>query len=235
MSIIFTADFSTRETLLRDFVIDAADQSRASLVMSDRTGRNALKLTTLPGDVSPLPGSGTMERCDAAMVHPNSEAPVALAGCIVEFWHDVMLPVGEFVLPQGRAHVLADLHGIRAAKAANWHLNFVNYNNPDATKWGLLQLQRFSGDPMSPTEHAVVLGESRLGKWYCFRHRAKLSAGEDGFFRTWMNGRLVMDHYGPTIYPSDAVYLKLANYHLPSDPAAQCSVIHDRVGLKVLG
>ena len=43
----------------------------------------------------------------------------------------------------------------------------------------------------------------------------------------WLNGRRVLVHHGPTLYPGISCYLKLANHHDASGSAS--SIVFDRV------
>jgi hypothetical protein len=187
-------------------------------------------LTTQPGD-DHIAFSQNMERCDEYQCHRGTEAPVGYVGCAIGIEHSILLPSGKFRMPIGEAYVLADLHGKLDGKAANFMVDFVNWNSAMKDKLGWLQIQIFNGDPMNPTEHAVAVCKPEFDKWYDFRHEMFLSAGDDGYSRSWCNGQLVMEHTGPTVYAADFVYWKIANYHaVRSDvPPAAYSVLHDRV------
>lgn len=218
-----------------DLYIQAKDPSRMTLVDCDRSADKAICLTTKPGDTD-VEGSGAMERCDGYNVHRGTADPVAYVGCKLRIRHSVMLPSGKFRMPIGEAYNLADLHGWRPAHAANLAVNFVNWNSKMTDKLGWLQIQRSIGDPMSPTERSVAVCKPEFDVWYDFEHKIYLTSGEDGFCNSYMNGRPIMYHKGPTVYPADFVYFKIANYHaVRTDvPNVESSVIHDRISIEVM-
>ena len=74
---------------------------------------------------------------------------------------------------------------------------------------------------MIPTDSIV------RNTWYDFVYHVKWSSGSDGYMQAWVNGVLMLDHRGPTLYTGYGVYLKLANYHSATGQAS--SIIHDRV------
>lgn len=230
MALTWQSDFSTPATLARDFVIQAKDPSRATLVDCDRTGGKALRLHTEPGDTD-IAGSGTMERCDAYRCVPSTADPfVHNKGSSFWFAHSILLP-DDYQLPKGEATNLADFHNsIPGPGQANMSIGFGNWNQPEAT-WGRLQLQRAVGDPLKPTIYVVDLGVPVRNAWYDCLYHVRWSEKADGYFDAWVNGRLVMEHAGPTLYAGQGVYFKAANYRYPTTPNAACSVIHDRVRL----
>jgi hypothetical protein len=63
--------------------------------------------------------------------------------------------------------------------------------------------------------------------WYHFVYHVKWSSQADGFFDAWVNGARKMAYRGPTLYPDQGCYLKLANYHAAFGKPT--SVIHARV------
>lgn len=211
---------------------DPASGTRATLVDCARTRGKALQLHTEPGDTD-VAFSGLMERSDGYHAHRGTADPVAYAGCEMAIEHSIFMPSTRFRMPIGESYNLADLHGGRKdAAAANLAVGFVNWNSAMKDKLGWLQIQLNTGDPTKPTEHAVALCVPQFDKWYDFRHELRLSSGDDGYCRSYLNGDLVMDHQDcPTMYASDFVYFKLANYHaVRTDiPNVASSVIHDRL------
>lgn len=218
----------------RDLIWQAKDKSRFSLVDVARTGRKATMFTTLPGDTD-IAGSKALERTDVYLCIPGTAAPSTYGEGIEQWWaHSVMFP-DSFQQPLWHPYVVFDFHNTGEALYANMHLNFQRIAGDDKAP-GLLRLQRFFGDPQKPTERYVTLGALRRNDWYDFVYHVRWSSGNDGFFTAWLNGRLVMDDVGPTLYKGQSVYMKLANYHLPFRPGvdgtpAPSSVIHDRVRL----
>lgn len=220
---------------LLGWTIQSADPAKRVSLVANRTGGKALCLSTEPGDID-VAYSGLMERCDAYMSHPGTVDPFGFLGCELEIYHSLFLPRDRFRLPIGESYVLADLHGWRKdASAANFMVNFVNWNSPMQDKLGWLQIQLFHGNPVSPTEYAVALCVPTFDTWYDFHHQVRLSSGQDGYFRSSLNGVPVLSYRGPTTFAADFVYFKLANYHaIRTDiPSVPCSVIHDSVQVRV--
>lgn len=214
---------------LKDFIVQA-NPGRVTSFPSPRTSGYALKLTTNPTDTG-VAGSGAMERSDVYQRLGTTAAPVLYRE--VEHWwaHSVMFPT-EFTFPMGPAYMVLDFHNYPDAPGMpNFILNFVNWNG-DNKKLGQLQLQRFIGDPLKPTERSVIADETpKKNFWYDFVYHVRWTDKNDGFFTAWVNGKLVMDHTGPTLYQGGSVYLKLANYHFPDGKGLASTVIHDRVVL----
>lgn len=230
----WTADLVGRTNLC----IQAADPSRAT---NDANG--ALCLTTLPGD-DHVVYSGPMRRCDGYARIPGTLDPQTY-GEGESMWvnHAVLFP-SDF--QQGRWHpyIVFDFHGVddpalAKAIAANLHVNFRAVED-DPTALGRLQIQGYYGDPTKPTEYHAVLGAIERNRWYNFLHHVLWTSARTGYLRSWLNGRLVMNHRGPTLFQDRRrVYLKIANYHLPVTQAEQdqlgwaptpaSSVWHDRV------
>lgn len=223
--------------LARDWVIQAKDPSRVSLVDCARTGEQALRLTTLPGDEN-IVGSGDMRRCDLYRCVPGTaDAVVYGEGSAHWLAHSVLFP-DDFQFPRWYPYIVANYHGTGESKAANFHVNFRRDPKGDELP-GLLQLQRFTGDPMNPTEHYVVIGKPERNVFYDFMHHFRWSSKSDGYARSWLNGKLIMEHSGPTLYAGQGTYFKISAYHLPVPqaeidqlgyaPTPASSVIHDRV------
>lgn len=228
--ITWQPDFSALP--LKDFIVQSKP-NRVSLVDCARTGRKALKLRTEPGDTN-VEYSGDMERCDSYQCTPGT-ADRVLYTSGTQWWANSFMLTEETQLPHGEAYMLVDWHNYpEQFGQSNVIIGFANWNDPEPSHWGQLMIQRFVGDPAKPTEHTVILGKPERDVWYDFVHHVHWSAKPDGFFRSWLNGRLVMDHVGPTLYQGagQGVYFKLANYHAPvSTPLGfqASSVIHDRV------
>lgn len=184
---------------------------RSRFVPVAREGRQAIELTTLPGD-DEVHGSGHWERNDL-------ELPPSREYCNEgqdEWWSFSVLFPDHYVEP-----VLGDVmdfHGNASHGQAN--LNLVSVR-------GELRLHGFYGDVDHPGEYRKDLGRIRRNRWYDFVYHVKWSSRDDGYMIAWMNGRKVLVHHGPTLYPRISCYLKLANYHTPSRRPS--SVIFDRV------
>lgn len=213
--------------------MQAADPSR---ITNDVNG--ALRLETRPGDEG-IVGSRAMRRCDGYACIPGTADPV-IYGEGQSMWvnHAVRFP-SDF--QQGRWHpyIVFDFHSVREALAANLHVNFRKVEGDDAAL-GQLQIQGYYGDPMAPTEYHAVLGAIERNRWYSFLHHVLWTTRTTGYLKSWVNGRLVMNHRGPTLFrDGQAVYLKVANYHLPVTPeeiaqgifapTPASAVWHDRV------
>lgn len=229
-------DFSSLDVIGVPGVISAAtwmreskDASRVTLIPCARSGGTSLRLHTEPTDTD-IEWSGTMARCDIYRCHKGTADP-EVYGNGSSFWfaHSIMLP-DDFQAPSGTSYVLADFHNTGKSASASFHVNHVNTWNGNTENLGLLQLQRFIGsDPMNPSSHAVLLGPPQKNVWYDFLYHVRWSEKGDGYFDAWMNGRLVMQHEGPTLFPGQGVFWKCANYWTPNGKAS--SVIHDRIRL----
>lgn len=229
--VIWQADFSKLSLVdgdpRKDLILQAKDPSRASLVQVQRTEQGALSLNTQPGDTD-IVGSGAMERCDVYQSIPGTADPVIFGeGHTHWVGHSILLPDG-FQAPSGTSYVLFDFHNTGDSISAPFHVNFVNTWKGNTDNLGLLQLQRFTGNPQDPIQHPVFIGPPIKNMWYDFVYHIRWSSGSDGYFKAWLNAKLVMDHKGPNLFKGQGVYLKLANYHLPVNNT-QSSVIHDKV------
>lgn len=217
--------------LVKDFVVQAKDPTRASLVPCERTGGQALRLHTEPGD-DHIVGSGDMRRCDKYQCIRGTENPVLYLDGTSKFYaHSVWFPP-DFQEPAGNVYNVFDFHGYpdTLGPAANFHLCFSHWNSdPTGLRLGQLQFLRFWGDPSNPKWSTVILGKIVRERWYDFVYYVRWSSHDDGFFRAWLDGKLVMAHTGPTLYVGGSVYMKLANYHSPLPDTPASSVIHDRV------
>lgn len=187
------------------------DGRRSSFVPAARSGRSAVKLTTLSGDTQ-VHGSGDWERNDLSL------APSA-AYCNEgqeEWWALSVLFPEDYVVPSNSA--VMDFHHNASGGQANFHIT--------STSRGL-EVRGFYGDVANPQEYRTKLGAVERGVWYDFVYHVKWSSAADGFMTVWMNGKKMLSHSGPTLYPGISCYLKLANYHEPF--GASNSVIFDRV------
>lgn len=214
---------------LPEFAVQARDPSRVTLV-DNGAGGKAVRLTTLPGD-DHIVNSGAMERCDLYQIIPGTLGPVVFGNGTTQWWrHRFMIP-DDYPLPNGESAVLFDFHNTGDSAAASMHVDFGNWNQPEWA-WGLLQIQRFFGnDPMRPDTLAHVIGRPVRNAWYDCLYNVRWSDKTDGYFRAWVNGKLICMDGGRTLFPGQGVYLKLANYHLPvrGSETLPASVIHDHV------
>jgi hypothetical protein len=97
----------------------------------------------------------------------------------------------------------------------------------DADRPTGLSFQIAYGVQSSPTTVRYPIGPVVRNQWYNFVYHVKWSSGPDGFFDAWVNGVQKMSYRGPTLYPGQGVYLKLANYHTAFGQPS--SVVHARV------
>ncbi len=195
---------------------------RAMVVNGGRDGGTALRLHTEPWD-NYVSGSGEFERDDVALQFNDGYQGDE------QWWaHSILFPddfaVPSWDQPTARA-VVFDFHDTRnQGGQANFHvvvepggrLMFVGNGGPNVV-----------GDLGNEFSYGADIGDLQRNTWYDFVYHVRWSAWNDGYFRAWVNGRLVLDHYGPTLYEGYGVYLKLANYHTSFGQPS--SVIHDRV------
>lgn len=183
---------------------------RVSLVAIARTGLKGIRLTTKPGDNN-VHGSGEWERTDLRLSNELSDCAEGK-----EAWwaHSVYFP-DDFSLSV--VTTVMDFHNSSEGGNANFHLISDSKG---------LRLHGFGGDQAVPVEYRADLGRVKKNAWYDFVYHVKWSAGR-GFMEAWMNGRKVLSHTGPTLYTGQFCYLKLANYHKPTEGTS--SIIHDRL------
>jgi len=184
---------------------------RSKFVAVARNGRQAIELTTLPGD-DQVHGSGSWERDDLQLAASRDYCNEGDD----EWWaFSVLFPDGysESVLGD-----VMDFHANSSHGQPN--LNLV-------AKGDRLILHGFYGDVDTPGEFQEDVGEIHRNRWYDFVIHVEWSSKEDGHMAVWVNGRRVLVHNGPTLYPHLACYLKLANYHVPTRKPS--SIIFDRV------
>jgi hypothetical protein len=185
---------------------------RSSFVAVARSGRRAVKLTTLPGD-DQVHSSGAWERDDLEL----APSPDYCNEGQDEWWAVSILFPDDYVVPRGLGAVL-DFHTNASTGAPNFNL----MSRPEG-----LRLQGDYGDMKNPTEYKAELGRVRRNVWYDFVFHMRWSSEQDGFMTAWLNGDQVLAHRGPTLYPGVSCYLKLANYH--DAAGAPSSIIYDRL------
>jgi hypothetical protein len=204
---------------------------RASIVGIGRDGGTALRLRTEVGD-NDVAESGQMERDDVFLTQYMSDG---YQGHEAWWAHSILFP-DDFTVPTWESYVVFDFHN---SGPGPWQANFhvAIERQDDITKPGLLRLVGYGGINSGDGPFGAALGQIRKNVWYDFVYHVRWSAGSDGFFDAWVNGKRVLAHRGATLYDGQGVYLKLANYHNPvCDPYPSCigshkpsSVIHDRI------
>jgi Polysaccharide lyase len=178
-------------------------------------GVRGVRLETLPGD-DQVAGSGRAERADLAL------SPQA-TGCSQgeeQWWsHELLFP-DDYVLPRPTRTdpwpwgVVFDFHQTGSGPGqANFEIEVAG--EPPQLRFSISGgAQVSSGAPGSPTRRFPV-GPIVRNHWYQFVYHVRWSAGGDGFFDAWVDGRSVLAYRGPTLYAGHGCYLKLANYHTP--------------------
>lgn len=184
---------------------------RSRFVDIARNGRRAIELTTHPGD-DEVHGSGSWERDDLQLAPSHAYCNEGQD----EWWaFSVLFPEGYSEAPLGD---VMDFHADASHGQPN--LNLV-------AKGDRLILHGFYGDVDHPGEFQEDVGRIRRNRWYDFVIHVKWSSSDDGHMAAWVDGRKVLVHDGPTLYPHLACYLKLANYHVPTRKPS--SIVFDRV------
>ena len=217
------------------FIEQARVSGRATLTSLSRDGGTALRLHTEPGDYNVV-GSGMMERDDVYLATPGT-ADAEIYGEGVEQWwaHSILFP-DDFVMPTQQSYVVFDFHNTGSgAGQANFHVAFEPSDDITTPISQPGQLKFIAHNDWG--RYGAVIGQVQKNYWYDFVYHVRWSSGSDGLFYAWVNGKLVLQHQGPTLYSGQGVYLKLANYHQPvCTPYPACagsdqpsSVIHDRV------
>ena len=210
------------------FVEQAKSADRVSLVQI--AGMNGVRLHTRPGD-SHIRGSRTAERTDLALSQRASDCYEGR-----EHWwaHSVLFP-DDYVDPP------------QSEEGGTWNWGAIGgfHNTTNGPGQGNLTLMAMPataispdrptglsfkvayGNQTSPAEATYYIGPVVRNQWYHFVYHVKWSSGEDGYFDAWVDGMRKMVYRGPTLYPGQGCYLKLANYH--SAFGQPSSVIHARV------
>jgi hypothetical protein len=200
---------------------------RFSLV--EVAGRKGVRLLTQPGD-SGVAGSGPAERSDLAL---SREATDCSEGREQWWAHSILFPDDYVDAPMSEETtwnwaVVFDFHN---SSSGNWQANFqivawpASALHPDRPTG--LGFQVAHGSQRRPTVVREPIGPIVRNVWYDFVYHIKWSSGADGFIDAWVNGEPKMRYRGPTLYPGQGCYLKLANYHTPfGKPSA---VVHARV------
>jgi len=192
-------------------------------------GVNAVRLHTEPGDNN-VTGSNSHERNDLTTSQATSDGYEGR-----EHWwaHSVLFPDDYVDPPESTASswnfgIVADFHNTtNGGGQANFQVNAMPATAISPDRPTGLSFKVSYGSQTSPTEAIYPIGPVVRNQWYNFVYHVKWSSGSDGFFDAWVNGVQKMSYRGPTLYPGQGVYWKLANYHtafgLPS------SVVHARV------
>src|SRR5260221_5109998 len=194
-----------------------------------REGPTALRLHTEPGD-SNVAGSGSAERDDLVLAPSASYCNAGQE----EWWaHSILFPDDYVDPPQSTDStwnwaVVFDFHNTApGCGQANFQINAMPLSALYSDRPTGLGFQIAYGDPSNPTVYRAPIGPVLRNLWYDFVYHIKWSAAADGYFSAWVNGVLMMDYRGPTLYAGQSCYLKLANYHTPF--GLPSSVIHDRI------
>ena len=200
---------------------------RASIVTV--AGVSAVRLHTEPGDNN-VAGSGSNERNDLTLNQSTSDGFEGR-----EHWwaHSILFPDDYVDPPQSTAGswnfgIVADFHNTtNGAGQANFQITAMPATAISPDRPTGLGFQINYGNQASPTQVNYPIGPVIRNQWYNFVYHVKWSSGSDGYFDAWVNGVQKMAYRGPTLYPGQGVYLKLANYHTPFGQPS--SVIHARV------
>jgi hypothetical protein len=254
----FSCTFASSPTTECGFTEQSKVAGRAGIVGWGRDGLTSVRLHTEPGDNNVV-FSGDMERDDLSL------SPTYTEGAEQWWAHSILFP-NDFVHPWWHPYVVFDFHNTGASPpSANFHVSFTLHcesHNPDINCDGgvpgdLIFLICFGNqDPATCQTTVIAPGGATeaitRNVWYDFVYHMKWSASA-GYIDAWVRQgnegayRRVLAYRGPTLYPGQGVYLKLANYHVvpcdipaPHTPYPQClqqsgyydppsSVIHDRV------
>jgi hypothetical protein len=192
-------------------------------------GVNAVRLHTEPGD-SDVARSRESERNDLRTSQATTDGYEGR-----EHWwaHSILFPDDYVDPPESTATswnwgAVGGFHNT-ASGAGQGNLTLmampVTAISPDRPTG--LSFQIAYGDQANPTTYVAPIGPVVRNQWYDFVYHVKWTSGPDGYFDAWVNGVQKMAYRGPTLYPGQGVYLKLANYH--SALGKPSSVIHARV------
>lgn len=186
-------------------------KARSRFVQTARNGRQAIELVTHPGDDG-VHGSGPWVR-DDLMLPPS---PDYCNEGQEEWWAFSVL------FPDGYAN--AELGDVMDFHANSSH-GQPNLNLVAKGDW--LLFAGFYGDVDNPRKFTGDIGRIQRNRWYDFVVHVMWSSKRDGHMAAWVNGRKVLMHDGPTLYPHLSCYLKLANYHTRTKRPS--SIVFDRV------
>jgi hypothetical protein len=200
---------------------------RASVL--EVAGMRGVRLHTEPGD-SNVFGSRNAERNDLALTRQASDCHEGR-----EHWwaHSVLFPDDYVAPPESTATtwnfgVVADFHNSApGAGQANFQVNAMPATAFSPDRPTGLGFQIAYGDQRRPSLYYAPIGPLVKKEWYHFVYHVQWSSAADGFFDAWVNGVKKMAYRGPTLYPGQGCYFKLANYH--SAFGKPTSVIHARV------
>jgi len=189
-------------------------------------GVAGVRLETLPGDEG-IAGSEHYERTDLRL---SPEQTDCLPGQ-EQWWSHALLFPDDYVEPRRTAAyswpwgVVFDFHHTGSGGQANFQVEVAG--DPPLLRLAISGGPVVSsGAPGSPTRRWAI-GPVRKNHWYQFVYHVRWSAGRDGFFDAWVDGRRVLAYRGPTLYAGLGCYLKLANYHTPV--GSPVSVVHARI------
>ncbi|MEO8156424.1 MAG: heparin lyase I family protein [Betaproteobacteria bacterium] len=200
---------------------------RASLV--DVAGMRGVRLHTEPGDSS-IYGSRAAERNDLTLDQATTDC---YEGKEAWWAHSILFPADYVDPPESTASswnwgVVADFHNARPGGGqANFQVNAMPASAASPDRPTGLSFQIAYGNQVRPTLYNAPIGPVVKNVWYHFIYHVKWTSQADGFFDAWVNGARKMAYRGPTLYPDQGCYLKLANYH--SAFGKPSSVIHARV------
>lgn len=219
----------TFESSLQDcgFAEQSKMAGRASLVSV--AGMRGVRLHTEPGD-SNIYGSRAAERDDLTLDQATTDCYEGK-----EHWwaHSVLFPADYIDPPESTASswnwgVVADFHNAAPGGGqANFQVNAMPATALSSDRPTGLSFQIAYGNQTRPTLYHAPIGPVVRNVWYHFVYHVKWSSHADGFFDAWVNGARKMAYRGPTLYPDQGCYLKLANYHAAFGKPT--SVIHARV------
>lgn len=192
-------------------------------------GMRGVRLQTWPGD-NHVHGSREAERSDLRL---SQQASDCFAGR--EHWwaHSVLFPEDYVAPPESTATqwnfgVVADFHNSAPGPGqANFQVNAMPATASTPDRPTGLGFQIAYGDQSRPTLYYAPIGPVVRNEWIHFVYHVRWSSAGDGYFDAWVNGVRKMAYRGPTLYPGQGCYLKLANYHSPLGKPS--SVIHARV------
>ena len=202
-------------------------QPRASIVSThSRDGRKAVRLLTKPAD-SGVSNSNASVRNDLRLGNGLTDCGPGKD----QWWaHSTLFP-DDFHPPAGGAGefgVFFDFHHagpMGDEGQANFHATMTG-NRIAFFGFGGETVAHHSTDPGLFRGFAVI-DPIKRNVWYDFVYHVRWSPDADGFFKAWVNGKLMVDHHGPTLYRNHTCYLKLANYHTQTEQNS--AIIHDRV------